>query len=137
VKPDRKQLSDPAAGQHLGTVRLCREGPIADAYNAVTDVAEAADQVSAAIEQGATSRILALLMACPRLSTRTFIGPAAAGVLALLHGQLDEARRLFDAAAQSATDTQRRALATRLVKLAGTYPGLETAIGKEVSRLRE
>jgi hypothetical protein len=49
----------------------------------------------------------------------------------------NEARRLFDAAAQSATDTQRRALATRPVKLAGTYPGLETAIGKEVSRLRE
>jgi hypothetical protein len=122
--------TDPVAAQHLGIVRLCRGHPIPDVYDAVTNTAEAADQAAEAMADGDASWLYGLLLACPHLRSQPFSGAATAGVLALLTDRLEDARRHLYAAADQGTETQRRALAGRLERLARARSELAGAISE-------
>ena len=83
---------------------------------------EAADQAGEAVEIGDLAWLQGLLLACPALRDLPFTGAAAAGVLSLMAGHDEDGRQLLRAAAEQGTDTQRRALAGRLHRLARIHP---------------
>jgi hypothetical protein len=96
---------DATAGQHLAIVRLCRQLPIADVYDLVTDVTDAVEQANAAVARGDEQRLRLVLLASPSLARSPFHGPAALAVLALLADQLDDALEWAKEAAAQGSPT--------------------------------
>ena len=126
---------DATAAQRLAILRLCRQLPIADVYDLLTDVTDAAEQANAALARGDEARLRLVLLASPGLARSPFHGPAALAALALLAGQPDDAvERAKEAAAQGGP-TQRRAFAGRLERLAAARPEHADATARLVAAL--
>ncbi|MGH8895507.1 MAG: tetratricopeptide repeat protein, partial [Egibacteraceae bacterium] len=127
---------DATAAQHLAIVRLCRQLPIADVYDLVTDVTDAVEQANAAVARGDGQRLRLVLLASPSLARLSFHGPAALAALALLADQLDDALEWVKEAAAQGSPTQRRAFAGRLERLASACPEHADAVARVVAALQ-
>ncbi|MGH8909961.1 MAG: tetratricopeptide repeat protein [Egibacteraceae bacterium] len=126
---------DATATQHLAIVRLCRQLPIAEVYDLITDVTDAAVQATDAIQRGDGPTLQLVLLASPDLARSAFHGPAALATLALLAGHPDDALNLAKTASAQGTPTQRRALAGRLARLAAAHPNHAPAIAPMLAAL--
>ena len=126
---------DATAAQHLAIVRLCRQLPIADVYDLLTDVTDAAEQANAALARGDGQRLRLVLLASPSLAQSPFHGPATLAALALLAGQPDDAVEWAKEAAAQGSPTQRRAFAGRLERLAAARPEHADATTRLVAAL--
>lgn len=124
------------AAQHLAIVRLCRQLPIADVYDLLTDVTDAVDQANAAVARGDEQRLDLVLLASPDLARSAFFGPGSLAALALLAGRSDDALELIKTAAAQGSQTQRRAMAGRLNRLAAARPEHTAAIAGMVAALQ-
>ncbi|MGH8885710.1 MAG: hypothetical protein ACRDYX_11150, partial [Egibacteraceae bacterium] len=124
------------AAQHLAIVRLCRQLPIADVYDLLTDVTDAVDQANDSIQRGDEQRLHLVLLASPDLARSAFFGPGSLAALALLAGRSDDALELIKTAAAQGSQTQRRAMAGRLNRLAAARPEHTAAIAGMVAALQ-
>jgi tetratricopeptide (TPR) repeat protein len=147
IRYRRLAEADPAAFLHDLTDILCNQanrlsavGCWQQALEAITEAVAhyrhlveadpAADQAGEAAAAGDATWLAGLLQACPELRLQPFSGAAASGVLALLSGEAEGARRYLSEAAEQGTETQRRALAGRLERLESRRPALADVIAE-------
>jgi len=116
---------DPMVAQHLGIARLTTRMPVAEVYDAVTDLAIAVDTAMDCVERGDIATLSDLWLAVPRIGRLPFVGPfllASYTVLADLEEPIQDVTTLIQAAAEQGSDTQRTAGTARLRRLARRRP---------------
>jgi hypothetical protein len=133
-------INDPMLAQHLGIALLAARMPIAEVYDAVTDLEMAVDTAMGCVEQGDTAMLTELFLAAPGLRRRPFVTPFLTAVHAVLNGSGEpsddtapaaaDVAALMRSAAGQGSDTQRSAGAARLRRLARRRPAQAQLLGE-------
>ncbi|MGH3754895.1 MAG: hypothetical protein ACRDRP_19795, partial [Pseudonocardiaceae bacterium] len=132
------QSQEPVARQHLAILRLLDKRPSDAVLQIVTDASIAADESLDALEKGQLDHLMLLITACPDVLQIPGTGPFLLAVLALAHGDADQANEAARLAAQRAEPVQHRAHIVRLRKLARSgvqIPGGADAIQNLITTL--
>ncbi|MGQ0777760.1 MAG: hypothetical protein ACT4NY_25690 [Pseudonocardiales bacterium] len=124
--------------QHLGIVGLATRMPIAEVYDAVTDLEMAVDTAMSCVERGDAAMLRDLFLAAPGLGRLPFVTAFLIAVHTVLisSGEPDDdatpkaadIAALMCAAVEEGSDTQRSAGAARLRRLANRQPSHADAL---------
>ncbi|GAA4295205.1 hypothetical protein GCM10023086_08030 [Streptomyces venetus] len=117
---------EPQAGQHLAILQLTDSLSTDQVYEIVTDPDIAAEHAFTAVDK-ADLPLLHRVLAIRQDLLTGITGAFFLTVTSVSSGAIDRARRLAQAIAEEGTDTQHRAYAIRLRRLAGLAPALAAA----------